>query len=206
MNSNSKLAVFILMIGQIFGMSACSNSRNSDEQNLPAALQEKSSINDLVGYSSRSYDDLIEQLFNEIKENRSDVAEIAEAFDAKSEQLNKELDLLYKFDGKSTQYYGTAEDKLSSITDSILSAEMAQIVGTSKSAWTASLKNRDALAEKLRKNAQSLEDQFMVLKIRLTMPQIEAYQKEKEVSLLSGTEFEKTQRDLLQKMQLLKGK
>lgn len=196
---------FLLPLLIVF--SAC-GGENHDDDHLPKALQEeeKSFIEDIGGsYNSRgSYQDLINQLFEEVQEKRPEVASLVDEIEAERERNREVIDQLYEFDDKSKSYYASASSHIQEIKDSIFAANTQMIVDESKAKWKESLRNRDALADRIRANSNKLNDEFKALKIRLTIAQIEDYQKEKVPSLVGGSDFEKDQGSLVEKVRAMK--
>jgi hypothetical protein len=200
MKVNSTLILLASLFSQTLLFPACSKSHSSSEFEMPKALQEKSFLSDFSSYGRTRERNLVDELFDEIREKRADIASIADDFEAKRKRLAEELELLYENDRKSNEYYQDAGFLLDRMKDKLIAEEMRQVLERSKESWMNRVANRDVLAEKLRENQSQIEDQYSALKIRLTLPQIEAYHKEVSTPLSSGTDFEKEQRELIQKL------
>jgi hypothetical protein len=170
--------VLIFISLTIFASYGCGrkNTNNMVKQETPKALQD--SKLDLISYS-RSGTDLVEELYLELAVKSPALKKLEEELDANNNKLNDVNDLFNKYNNKSVSYYNSAGNMANSITDSLLRKKMASIIQTSKAGYSKKTAELNNLLDIIASNRASLNDIHSVLKIVLTMPEIEKYQSDK---------------------------
>lgn len=174
MNSKITLA-FSLLAFVVCG--SCNQSDPSTPQNTPKALQDSHSASDYISRETRGYEDLVDELFEEIQANRPEVKEAVESQQKMLQRITDIQTQLHANDGKSERYYASARTHLQAIADSVFRARVASKVADSEQRWRASLAARDARSAELSRYTQKLTASLEALKIRLTLPQIEDFQR-----------------------------
>jgi len=194
------LSVFLLLTA--LTLTTC--SRKPIDPTIPEALQDSNAD---AGYSlelkSRGYSDLVDELFVEILEKRPEVKKIVDEQGELLTDINEQITQLHEFDGKSNQYYASAKSHANSILDSLSSVAATAKIEASEARWKASLAQRDAISASLNQKSQSLKDELQRLKIRLTLPQIEDFQRKHNPNLEAAAALEKQHSALLKSMQTI---
>jgi predicted transcriptional regulator len=189
-------------------------SCNSNQQQVP---QEKTNQENPVALQENKFDmsslkkgrgDLIEELYAEIA-NQSDELKNLEK-DLKQFQTdskyNKLKDDFNQYDFQSKRYYQAADDKLTSLKDSILRNRISELVKKSKNQYSDKIVELESLSSQIDNKQLSIEDHYNVLKILRTLPVIEKYQKS---NLPKNAEYQdhlSKQEKLLQKIKNLTDK
>lgn len=160
---------------------SCGNSRlNSDtieKEETPEALQEKELDFESSGSYGRKYTDLVDELYADLSKSSPELLEIENELDklsTKSETLKEKLDA---FDNKSERYYHSAESKSAQITDSLLRFKIQSIIARSRTQYSDNLAGLNDIVKTIDKQNNGINDHHLVLKILLTLPLIEKYQK-----------------------------
>lgn len=179
--------------------------REIPNQENPTALQEiKYDISSL----KKGRGNLVEELYEEIA-NQSDELKNLEK-DLKQFQIESKYaklqDDFNQYDTQSKRYYQAADDKLTSLKDSILRNWISELVKKSKNQYSDKIVELESLSSQIDKKQLSIEDHYSVLKILRTLPIIEKYQKN---SLPKNVEYQdhlSKQEKLLQKIKNLTDK
>jgi hypothetical protein len=179
-------------------LAGCNRSQPADPT-LPAALQEETS--DEVSYfEKRAPSDLVNELFAELMEANGSLQEMVDAQADMLGRIQKAHSALFESDAKNEQYYESARYHAHNIKDSTVVVKMLARIDASEAQWHAKMADRDALAQRLLLGKARLQDELEVLKIRLTLPQIEDYQRKTKPELQAGNTMLAEQATLLQKM------
>ncbi|MBP6639266.1 MAG: hypothetical protein KA293_03160 [Bacteroidia bacterium] len=194
------LSAFLLCA--TFTLTAC--SRKPIDPTIPEALQDSNSNSEYsFELKSRESNDLVGELFAEILEKRPEVKKIVDEQAKLLEDINEQMTQLHEFDGKSNQYYASAKSHANSILDSLSSISAMEKIEASEARWHASLAQRDAMSASLSQKRQTLSDEMRRLKIRLTLPQIEDFQRKHKPNLDTAAALEKRHSALLKSMQTI---
>ncbi len=195
------LSAFLL----IASLSLISCSRKPADPSLPAALQDSNEDGEPYLFeTSRSRNtDLVDELFAEILEKRPEVKAIVDEQIKMLEDIQQKSRELHRSDGKSNEFYASARSHATSIADSISSIAILVKIDASEARWKASLADRDAISDQLNQRSLDLQDELLRLKIRLTLPQIEDYQRKNRPNLDGAKAIEKEAFKLLKQMQAI---
>jgi hypothetical protein len=154
-------------------------SCSGDEPTLndtPSSLKEGSY--EISGFSSRKGQDLMEELYNEMAENSPVLKQLEQGLDKLDENKKEPYEKFDNYTDKSWNYYRSAKNKASSITDSILQKEMIALIEASQKSFKKNIQEYDSLIKNISKNDIILKDHYTAMKIVLTLPVIEKYQVE----------------------------
>jgi len=191
------LLAIILIISSI----SCRNNQIHEEKTeipvTPEPLQD--SKLDLESYGRKS-SDLVEELYSDLLENFPELMQLEkdiENIDSKPETIKEQLSV---FDNKSERYYHSAEFKLSQISDSLLRLRIQSIIEKSKNKYEGHLKEINDLVTTIDKNSKTIDEHHLILKILLTLPIIEKYQKDNFPSSKEYKELIIEQSKLIEKM------
>jgi hypothetical protein len=182
---NKSIYVLIIISLTIFVFSGCGHKKNKQDakQETPEALQE--SKLDIISYS-RSGNDLVEKLYRELAGKSTELQKLGADLDEYNDKLDNVNELFSKYNGKSDSYYSSAGNMANSISDSLLRKKMKTFISTSIDKYDKKTAELNALLKLISQSNANLRDVHTVLKIVLTLPEIEKYQNDK---LPSNNEF-----------------
>jgi hypothetical protein len=162
---------------------ACENKRNEEpvKQETPKALKDNSTSYEIV--SNRSYDDLVESLYNELVSKNIDLKKLEDQIESLNESRNDSTKFFDKFHQKNESYYSAANKHVAAINDSLLKVKMSRLISDNSTKYNASIDRHKYLLSSIEANNMSIGDLHNMLKIVKTLPLIEQYQR----SNLPGT-------------------
>jgi chromosome segregation ATPase len=149
-------------------------SDNSKTQAIPEAFQEKT-LN--IESYSRSSNNLIDELYAEQLENSPQLMQLEN--DIRKTTLNAQQlkEKWNAFDNHSEEYYHSAEYLSAQITDSLLRQKIRTVIAKSQNKYGTNTKAMNDLLSSIDYNHQRIKDYHLILKIFITLPIIEQYQK-----------------------------
>jgi hypothetical protein len=168
---------------------------------VPEALQTKGSGEYEYIAKGRGYSNLVDELFAELQEKDTVLKRIVGQQAEMIQRCDDGRLNLFAKDAKNTQYYPDARLHASQIADSSTAQKAMAMIDLSEARYKADMATRDALAARLQQATQQLEDELRMLKIRLTLPQIEDYQRKTKPELNAPNKILQDQKAILQKMQ-----
>lgn len=144
-------------------------NRNNEE---PKALQEKS-IN--IG-RFRSGDDLVEDLYQELVAKSPEL----KALENELSELNPRdtTDIFYNYDEKSNDYYRFADSYANVIRDTVMKKKILNLIKESEEKYVSEKADLENLVSSINKKRMQINNYHNALKIVLTIPLIEQYQKQ----------------------------
>jgi len=165
---------------------SCSPQENkpTPQQETPKALTENNK-SDYSLSSKRGSSDLVNEIYQE-EVGKSELLQnlekkIANIPDDKADSLQS----FEGFDSKNTSYYNSATEKANSISDSLLKKKMLEIITASESAYESQIAEINSLLKNIDQESDRLKDYHTILKLKLTLPIIQKYQKTNQPSLKS---------------------
>jgi hypothetical protein len=192
----------VILISTCAFFTSCNKKPAIDPQ-IPAALQEVSPSKLDISYKRGGYEDLVDELFEELLAQNTQLKEIVDAQVAMMDKISQQYSALYEADGKSNRYYTSARNHATAVQDSTMGRQLMARIEVSEARWQAQMVARDALGERLLHSKKQLQDELESLKIRLTLPQIQDYQRKMTPQLGPGNAILAEQAVLLKKMQQL---
>jgi len=166
--------IFIVTLIVSCGERQADNNKPA-KQETPKALQDDNLDNTF--YRSRSVSSsLTEGLYQELVGKTPALKKLEDDLDAYTQ---KKIDLNEKFqqyDIKSSRFYYSANNIASLITDSLLKNKIMALITTSNNKYSTKTTELNSLLKEISKNDATLDDQYSVLKIVLTLPIIGKYQ------------------------------
>jgi hypothetical protein len=161
-----------------------------------------SSIKKNTRYSSGG--NLVYEIYQELIKNNKALQEL----DTRIENIHKETDtVLSEYDeiiGKSETYYNDAAALSNSITDSISKKQIEKEIKESSEKYDAKNQSIRDLISKIKANKAALYNEYIVFKIRKTLPEIEKYQNAHPLKTDSLNQFINKQNKLLEELKKLK--
>lgn len=186
-------SVFLMLLS-IYSCNKRSKTSDKENQN-PKALQDHKF--DLISYSRSGNYDLVEELYSELTDKLAELKRLENRYSELMKE-NRNLDLCYiNFNEKSSGYYISAYDKAKTITDSLLKEKISGLISKSNENYANKMNEINTLREKIIQNSAVIEDQRKALKILLTLPEIEKYQKDNMLKSKEFREFTKEQNKLI---------
>ena len=164
------VAIFILA-----ALFSCNNTHPKDPQQpeTPKALQDKSSGS---FYSRRSYNDLVESLYNELADKTPELKALESSIDKLSEGKTDSAELFDKYNKKNNSYYSSANSHITSIKDSLLRDKIKQLIDNSLLKYNNKITLHNNLLNTVNTKEITLSDLHNALKLIKTLPLIEKYQ------------------------------
>ncbi|MDW9379076.1 hypothetical protein [Chryseobacterium sp. JV558] len=147
---------------------------------------------------------LVHEIYQELIKNDKilqDLDKKIEAIDQEAEAAITEYDDVIR---KSETYYNDATALSNSVTDSITKKQIKAEIKTSSDQYNIKTRAIRDLITKIRANRVTLHDQYIVFKIRKTLPEIEKYQNAHPLKTDSLTQFINKQNKLLEELKKLK--
>jgi hypothetical protein len=167
----------LLVITSIFMMVSCNGNenenRNSEVQN-PEALQDEIKLKSL----SKRGGNLIDELYAELVEKTPELKKLETELETFQEMPSETQNIFYNYDRKSSQFYGNATGFANQITDSISKKRILALIKKSNEKYDSESKEINELVKQISNSQNSIQDNHNILKIVLTIPLIEKYQKE----------------------------
>lgn len=166
------------------------NLRNSEE---PKTFEEKSI--DIGRF--RKGNDLVEDLYQELVDKSPEL----KVLETELDELNTRdtTAIFYNYDHKSDNYYSSADSHANLIRDSIMKYKILNLIKKSGEKYSSQTTELNNLIKTINQKRNEINDYHTALKIILTIPLIEQYQKQ---HLPNKSPFEKLierEEQLLQK-------
>ncbi|WP_337965050.1 hypothetical protein [uncultured Flavobacterium sp.] len=145
------------------------NVRNSEE---PKAFEEKSI--DIGRF--RKGNDLVEDLYQELVEKSPELTSLENELS----QLNTRdtVNVFYNYNQKSNDYYRDAKNQINSITDSVMKQKILNLITKSNDKYVSQKADLKNLMNTINEKRNEINNYHSALKIILTIPLIEEYQKQ----------------------------
>ena len=157
---------------------SCGNNRKQEKpkQETPKALQDEGSSDEII--SKRSYDDLVENLYNELVNKDIDLKKLEGQIDELNKSKNDTVELFDKFNAKNQYYFSSVDRHVSEIKDSILRDKMKILVANNLTRYYSLTARHNELLKIIETKKITISDLHNTLKIVKTLPLIEKYQKD----------------------------
>ncbi|PTT34660.1 hypothetical protein DBR28_13370 [Chryseobacterium sp. HMWF028] len=165
----------------------------------------ESSISSSIKKNTYSRDgNLVHEIYQELIKNDKAL----QGLDKRIESIDKEAeDAITEYDDviqKSETYYNDATALSNSVTDSVTKKQIEKEIKTSSDQYNLKTQTIRDLITKIRANRITLHDQYVVFKIRKTLPEIEKYQNAHPLKTESLNQFINKQNKLLEELKKLK--
>ncbi len=124
-----------------------------------------------------------------MQEKNPELRKLEESRDEFNKGHQDYLNRFDNYDGTSMEYYKDANSYVKAIKDSILRKKVEQLLLRNEEKYKQLISRHRSLQDELLMHSSTIEDRLVVLKILLTLEQIEKYQKDnlpdtKDASLL----------------------
>jgi predicted RNA binding protein with dsRBD fold (UPF0201 family) len=171
MKKNYLFGVLVLMI-----LAGCKNPRQAPvQQPVPEALQPDKSDYSLLT-KSRSGDNLVEELYNELMEKNPVLDSLEQSVDKVMAGKTDSAAAFHFFHQKNNSFYTEAGSYTSRITDSAVKMRIMQLLDNSMAGYKNKTAAHNSLLDVLNKKNSTLADLHIVLKLVKTIGVMEQYQ------------------------------
>jgi hypothetical protein len=147
------------------------------------------------------YGDIVERLYSQEVKRNGTLKNIEESIDAFYRKKEASLEKFNGFSYQNNEYYKDANARANIITDAAAKQKALDIIRKSEEAYRANVASWQGLITTLNNNERQLKDLHQLLKITVTIPVIEAYQK---TELPSTTDATTTNNELLKIIEAIK--
>lgn len=145
----------------------------------------------------------VESFYNDLLENSPALKKLEKDLSDMRIHENDLDDKKHSFEYKPDQYYNDAKYKATLIQDSVLKRKMLSLIQNSNTHYNSKLTSLNSLMDQMSQNNIRLEDHHAVLKLVLTLPIIEKYQKDNYPNEKEYKDFIQTQSRMIQRMDSL---
>lgn len=192
----------VILITAIVIMLSCSSSspKADDPQHVPetpkALKDDNSLLSDVKSAYSRS-SNLVDKLYDELADKIPALKKIEDDISALGPKSNEAIEKFASYNGKSESYYGSAGNYAATISDSVLRKQIEEVIQASNKAYKNKTAHLGALLDQMAKQSTNLNDHHTMLKILVTLPLIEEYQKNSQPSDKDFQAVLKTQQQII---------
>lgn len=158
----------------VITLASCNNTQDKPKEETPKALEDKSSSYEII--SKRSYDDLVESLYNELVSKNVDLKKLEDKIEELNNSKSDTTQLFDKFNQKNQSYFSSVENHISAITDSSLKDKMRALIANNLAKYNSSISRHNELLKIIATKGLTVSDLHIILKIVKTLPLIEKYQ------------------------------
>lgn len=182
--------LIILSITIFWICTACNNEQAPDNQKpaTPKALEDKNAVYEKF---SRRDNDLLEILYQELVDNTPELKELEHKIELLTDSQGDTTKVFDNFNRKNQAYYGTANQYIKQMNDSLLKVKMKHLVDNSLAAYNTSITPHQAIIQSIDTKHLTLRGLHKILKITKTLPLLEKYQNDHLPSTKSLEGFSK---------------
>ncbi len=179
---------------------SCNEKQNTTITETPKALQNNKI--EIKSYS-RSYSDLVEELYKELLENNTELKKLEDAIENSNSKSISLENNFNEFNNKSVNYYKSAHSHTTMIKDSLLRTKITAVINKSTLNYDSKTYDLKYLLKEISEKKSAIQDYQTALKIILTLPVIEKYQKENILNQNEFKTFINTQKSILKEEEKL---
>jgi len=152
----------------------------------------------------RYSENMVHQIYNELMKNDKNLKVLDEKIVDINEKTQKTISRYEDVINKSAIYYNDAKYLTRAITDSITKKQVEADVKMSSEKYELKTKNIKDLIQQIHTNQSKIKDQYIVFRIKKTIPEIEKYQKAHPLKTDSLNQFINKQNQLLNELKNVK--
>jgi hypothetical protein len=192
----------------VLSLLSCSENKSRQAPTVENAVDNaESSVSGAIKkntrYSSRE-GNLVHEIYQELIKNGKALQDL----DKRITVINQETeDAMTEYDDviqKSETYYNDATALSNSVTDSVTKKQIEKEIQASSEKYDIKTQTIRDLIVKIKANRTTVHDQYLVFKIRKTLPEIEKYQNAHPLKTDSLNQFINKQNQLLEELKKLK--
>ncbi len=192
----------------VISLLSCSENKSRQAPTVENAVDNaESSVSGAIKkntrYSSRE-GNLVHEIYQELIKNDKALQDL----DKRITVINQETeDAMIEYDDviqKSETYYNDATALSNSVTDSVTKKQIEKEIKASSEKYDIKTQTIRDLIVKIKANRTTVHNQYLVFKIRKTLPEIEKYQNAHPLKTDSLNQFINKQNQLLEELKKLK--
>ena len=183
----------LLFTALVLALAACTTKANRTH---PAEVS-KPLDNSYSEIRKGRYSDLVDQLYADLVKQSADLKQLDARLNNVDEQRSDSTAAYTEFNRQNDNYYTAAERHTGTIRDSVLRAQVLAIVKQSSQRYRQATARHQSLLSSIAEKVRTIEDSHEALKVLLTLPVIQQYQKDARPST-------KSMEDLLRELEGLK--
>lgn len=194
--------IFLLFAFSLFIISCNETKTNPPTIENAVDNAESSPMSSLK--QGRYSENMVHQIYNELMKNDKNLKMLDEKIIDINEKTQKTISRYEDVINKSAIYYNDAEHLIRAITDSITKKQVEAYVKMSSEKYELKTKNIKDLIQRINENQSKIKDQYIVFRIKKTIPEIEKYQQAHPLKTDSLTQFINKQNQLLTELKNVK--
>ncbi len=149
--------------------------------------------------SKRAPDDPVNTIYTNLVDKSADLKNLDERISGLQDERMDSTEMLTEYIHPNEQYYTSAERHIQSISDTVLRTAILRIMNESKDRFDASMKSTKNLLNSIDSTIKQIDNQRELLKVLMTIPVIQEYQR-------LNTPSSKSSKDLEAELNILKRK
>ncbi|MDI9862294.1 hypothetical protein [Flectobacillus roseus] len=162
----------ILTLVVVFSCNPSQRETKQVEKENPEPLQSE----EIVTSSFRGQHDITQELYDYLVSKNVALQQLEK--DIENFNSNEASEKYAKYDNKSSNYYTSAGNNITSIEDSLLKKRISFLITSSKNKYQNRTHELQSILKHISQKNLTLHDHHTALKIILTLPLIEKYQKD----------------------------
>ncbi len=168
---------FIFLVVLFFSCEENREDKFQAKKDTPKALQNSDEL-DVNSFKSRKGTNLVSELYQELMEKNPELRKLEDSRNEFNEGHQNYINRFDEYDSKSQEYYRDANLFVKTINDSILRKKIEHLLTHNEEKYKHIISKHTGLQNDLSKLSSTIEDRLIVLKVLLTLEQIEKYQKD----------------------------
>ena len=194
--------IFLLFAFSFFIISCNENKTNPPIVENAVDNAESSPMSSLK--QGRYSENMVHQIYNELMKNDESLKVLDEKIIDINEKTQKTISRYEDVINKSAIYYNDAEHLTRAITDSITKGQVKADIKISSEKYELKTKNIKDLIQRINENQSKIKDQYIVFRIKKTIPEIEKYQQAHPLKTDSLNQFINKQNQLLSELKKIR--
>lgn len=194
--------IFLLFAFSLLVISCNENKTNPPIVENAVDNAESSPMSSLK--QGRYSENMVHQIYNELMKNDENLKMLDEEIIDIDEKTQKTISRYEDVINKSAIYYNDAEHLTKAITDSVTKEQVKADIKISSKKYELKTKNIKDLIQRINENQSKIKDQYIVFRIKKTIPEIEKYQQAHPLKIDSLTQFINKQNQLLSELKNIK--
>ena len=174
---------------------SCTGKEN-DEATIPEAMQTTS---EYASAYKRTPEDAVNSIYANLVKKSEELKALEEKLDELHEARTDSVESFSEFEARSDEYYAAAEKHAAAIKDSVAATRVIQLLRSSRSRFQSAIQPHTSLEQSINGKLGEITDLREELKILLTLPVIQEYEK---TNLPPRTPLE----NLLKELQIMKNR
>lgn len=177
---NIRINQLFSSVGLVVLLLSCNQQKQSPEEiqnETPDAIEAKYEPDWSSSYKRGGYDNIIERLYKEAIKKNKEVHIVNESIELANNYYNDSLVDYNKYLMINEDYWKTANTYISSIADSTLRVTIKNAFDKAESDYCTSKEHLLSLNDKIEIEKQHFDNQVILMKLLVTLPMIQNYQK-----------------------------